>query len=174
MTLGGRNLTLIVDSQGQRLKRLVVVFSCLHRVFIVIVVALFVTWLAIDTRTRPNQLISFGGVCVFTLLVFLLSAHRTAVSFAVSQCRYHGDGCFETCSGLILQVIFNLFAETLDIAWPCAPVITESVKVLPCNNYKFYGDSLVQSRSDFLLVFRCHGGLCSGVWGCSSVLAFLS
>lgn len=41
-------------------------------------------------------------------------------------CRYHGDGCLET-----LQVISD---QSLDIAWPCAPVVSESVKVLPCNN----------------------------------------
>lgn len=49
-----------------------------------VVLALFVTWLALDTSRRPEQLISFGGVCAFILLLFLLSAHRTAVSFALS------------------------------------------------------------------------------------------
>ncbi|XP_061534135.1 sodium/nucleoside cotransporter 1 [Phycodurus eques] len=48
-------------------------------VFIVIVVVLLTLWLALDTRQRPEQLISFGGVCMFILLVFLCSAHRTAV-----------------------------------------------------------------------------------------------
>ncbi len=50
------------------------------RVFIVIVVGLLVAWLAIDTRKRPEQLISFGGVCLFIIAIFLFSAHRTAVS----------------------------------------------------------------------------------------------
>uniref|UniRef100_A0A3Q4AVZ8 Sodium/nucleoside cotransporter n=1 Tax=Mola mola TaxID=94237 RepID=A0A3Q4AVZ8_MOLML len=50
-------------------------------VFILVVLALFVVWLAIDTAKRPEQLISFGGVCLFTVLIFLLSAHRTAVSW---------------------------------------------------------------------------------------------
>ncbi|XP_070686612.1 sodium/nucleoside cotransporter 1 [Pempheris klunzingeri] len=50
-------------------------------VFIVAVVALLVVWLALDTAQRPQQLISFGGVCMFIVLIFLLSAHRTAVSW---------------------------------------------------------------------------------------------
>uniref|UniRef100_A0A8C9Y9H0 Solute carrier family 28 member 1 n=1 Tax=Sander lucioperca TaxID=283035 RepID=A0A8C9Y9H0_SANLU len=50
-------------------------------VFILAVVVLLVLWLALDTRHYPQQLVSFGGVCVFVVLVFLLSAHRTAVSW---------------------------------------------------------------------------------------------
>ncbi|KAL6106771.1 slc28a1 [Pungitius sinensis] len=50
-------------------------------VFILAAVALLVLWLALDTSQRPEQLISFGGVCIIVLLVFLLSAHRTAVSW---------------------------------------------------------------------------------------------
>uniref|UniRef100_A0A8C1TR43 Solute carrier family 28 member 1 n=1 Tax=Cyprinus carpio TaxID=7962 RepID=A0A8C1TR43_CYPCA len=50
-------------------------------VFIVIVVGLLVAWLAIDTRKRPEQLISFAGVCLFIIAIFLFSAHRTAVSW---------------------------------------------------------------------------------------------
>ncbi|XP_035520486.1 sodium/nucleoside cotransporter 1 [Morone saxatilis] len=50
-------------------------------VFILAALALFVVWLALDTSKRPEQLISFGGVCMFIVLIFLLSAHRTAVSW---------------------------------------------------------------------------------------------
>uniref|UniRef100_A0A8C1YRT2 Sodium/nucleoside cotransporter n=1 Tax=Cyprinus carpio TaxID=7962 RepID=A0A8C1YRT2_CYPCA len=49
--------------------------------FKVIVVGLLVAWLAIDTRKRPEQLISFAGVCLFIIAIFLFSAHRTAVSW---------------------------------------------------------------------------------------------
>ncbi|XP_077452309.1 sodium/nucleoside cotransporter 1 [Stigmatopora argus] len=48
-------------------------------VFIVIVVILLGLWLGLDTIQRPEQFISFGGVCMFSLLIFLFSAHRTAV-----------------------------------------------------------------------------------------------
>ncbi|KAM3608917.1 uncharacterized protein V6R79_006732 [Siganus canaliculatus] len=50
-------------------------------VFMVVAVALFVVWIALDTSKRPEQLISLGGVCVFVLIIFLLSEHRTAVSW---------------------------------------------------------------------------------------------
>ncbi|XP_056111845.1 sodium/nucleoside cotransporter 1 [Rhinichthys klamathensis goyatoka] len=50
-------------------------------VFIVIVLGLLVAWLVIDTRNRPEQLISFAGVCLFIIAIFLFSAHRTAVSW---------------------------------------------------------------------------------------------
>ncbi|XP_065139182.1 sodium/nucleoside cotransporter 1 [Paramisgurnus dabryanus] len=48
-------------------------------VFVVIVLGLLVAWLVVDTRKRPEQLISFGGVCLFVIVIFLFSAHRTAV-----------------------------------------------------------------------------------------------
>ncbi|XP_036417511.1 sodium/nucleoside cotransporter 1 [Colossoma macropomum] len=48
-------------------------------VFIVVVVGLLVAWLVVDTSKRPEQLISFGGVCLFILGMFIFSAHRHAV-----------------------------------------------------------------------------------------------
>uniref|UniRef100_A0A8C5N7E5 Sodium/nucleoside cotransporter n=1 Tax=Gouania willdenowi TaxID=441366 RepID=A0A8C5N7E5_GOUWI len=49
------------------------------RVFLLVVVVLLVCWLALDTSKRPEQLISFGGVCMFILLIFLFSVHRAEV-----------------------------------------------------------------------------------------------
>uniref|UniRef100_A0AAQ4PM98 Sodium/nucleoside cotransporter n=1 Tax=Gasterosteus aculeatus aculeatus TaxID=481459 RepID=A0AAQ4PM98_GASAC len=57
------------------------VFYRPFRVFILAAVALLVLWLVLDTSRRPEQLISFGGVWMFVVLVFLLSAHRTAVTW---------------------------------------------------------------------------------------------
>ncbi|KAL2093012.1 hypothetical protein ACEWY4_010324 [Coilia grayii] len=48
-------------------------------VFILVVVGLLVAWLAVDTSKRPEQLISFAGICMFIMGLFLFSAHRTAV-----------------------------------------------------------------------------------------------
>lgn len=59
--------------------------NCDFRIFILAALGLLVAWLVIDTRHRPEQLISFGGVCMFIVLVFLLSAHRSAVSFTISH-----------------------------------------------------------------------------------------
>ncbi|XP_037538822.1 sodium/nucleoside cotransporter 1 [Nematolebias whitei] len=50
-------------------------------VFIVIVLVLLLLWLVLDTSKRPEQLISFGGVCMFIVLLFLFSAHRAMVSW---------------------------------------------------------------------------------------------
>uniref|UniRef100_A0A3B5N109 Sodium/nucleoside cotransporter n=1 Tax=Xiphophorus couchianus TaxID=32473 RepID=A0A3B5N109_9TELE len=50
-------------------------------VFVLAVVGLLVVWLALDTRKRPEQLISFGGVCMFIVLLFLFSAHRAMISW---------------------------------------------------------------------------------------------
>ncbi|XP_029289215.1 sodium/nucleoside cotransporter 1 [Cottoperca gobio] len=50
-------------------------------VFNLAAAVLLLLWLVLDTRQRPEQFISFGGVCMFIVLVYLLSAHRTAVSW---------------------------------------------------------------------------------------------
>uniref|UniRef100_A0A674CTD5 Sodium/nucleoside cotransporter n=1 Tax=Salmo trutta TaxID=8032 RepID=A0A674CTD5_SALTR len=50
-------------------------------VFVVAVLFLLVTWLVVDTSKRPEQLISFGGVCMFILVIFIFSAHRTEVAW---------------------------------------------------------------------------------------------
>ncbi|XP_069018741.1 sodium/nucleoside cotransporter 1 [Embiotoca jacksoni] len=67
-------------------------------VFISTVVVLLVVWLAIDTSQRPEQLISFGGVCMFIVLLFLFSAHRTAVSW---RPVFWGLG-IQFCTGLFV------------------------------------------------------------------------
>lgn len=63
----------------------VCVCVCVFRVFIAIVLVLLLLWLVLDTSKRPEQLISFGGVCMFIVLLFLFSAHRAMVSFTRSS-----------------------------------------------------------------------------------------
>nr|XP_033776980.1 sodium/nucleoside cotransporter 1 [Geotrypetes seraphini] len=48
--------------------------------FVAILVGL-VLWLALDTSKRPEQLISFGGVCMFLIFLFACSKHHLAVSW---------------------------------------------------------------------------------------------
>ncbi|KAM4618250.1 sodium/nucleoside cotransporter 1 [Polymixia lowei] len=67
-------------------------------VFIVVVVVLLVVWLVLDTSKRPEQLIPFGGVCILVLLIFICSAHRTAVSW---KCVFWGL-CMQFCLGLFI------------------------------------------------------------------------
>uniref|UniRef100_A0A8C5AJZ3 Solute carrier family 28 member 1 n=1 Tax=Gadus morhua TaxID=8049 RepID=A0A8C5AJZ3_GADMO len=50
-------------------------------VFIASAVVLLIVWLALDTSQRPEQLISFAGICVFVLLSYIFSANRPAVSW---------------------------------------------------------------------------------------------
>ncbi|KAI4905295.1 hypothetical protein NFI96_022715, partial [Prochilodus magdalenae] len=56
-------------------------FRWIKWVFIVVVVGLLIAWLVVDTSKRPEQLISFGGVCLFILGLFIFSAHRYDVSW---------------------------------------------------------------------------------------------
>lgn len=49
-------------------------------VFIVILIALLATWIALDTSKRPNQLISMAGYIVIVLLLFLGSKYPGQVS----------------------------------------------------------------------------------------------
>ncbi|XP_006885202.1 PREDICTED: sodium/nucleoside cotransporter 1 isoform X1 [Elephantulus edwardii] len=56
-----------------------------------------VLWLILDTARRPEQLVSFAGVCMFIILLFAFSKHHRAVSWrAVSW-------------GLGLQFVLGLF-----------------------------------------------------------------
>ncbi|XP_032692749.1 sodium/nucleoside cotransporter 1 [Lontra canadensis] len=56
-----------------------------------------VLWLVLDTSQRPEQLVSFAGICVFVSLLFACSKHHRAVSWrAVSW-------------GLGLQLALGLF-----------------------------------------------------------------
>lgn len=56
-----------------------------------------ILWLALDTSQRPEQLVSFGGICVFLALLFAASKHHRAVSWrAVTW-------------GLGLQFVLGLF-----------------------------------------------------------------
>ncbi|XP_062861388.1 sodium/nucleoside cotransporter 1 isoform X2 [Trichomycterus rosablanca] len=48
-------------------------------IFILVVIGLLVTWLVVDTSKNPEQLISFGGVCLFVFGLYIFSAHRHAV-----------------------------------------------------------------------------------------------
>lgn len=95
----------------------------LCRVFIAVVLVLFVVWLVLDTSKRPEQLISFGGICVFILLLFILSAHRTAVSFAAGVELLWGQLFRNTCGCYRHTLSVAAFTETWDITCPFAPVI---------------------------------------------------
>ncbi|XP_060035459.1 sodium/nucleoside cotransporter 1 isoform X2 [Erinaceus europaeus] len=56
-----------------------------------------VLWLALDTAQRPEQLVSFAGVCIFLGLLFACSKHHCAVSWRA------------VAWGLGLQFVLGLF-----------------------------------------------------------------
>lgn len=49
------------------------------RVFVGLSVVGLILWLALDTAQRPEQLISFAGICMFILILFACSKHHSAV-----------------------------------------------------------------------------------------------
>ncbi|CAH2273195.1 sodium nucleoside cotransporter 1 [Pelobates cultripes] len=50
-------------------------------IFSLLVLAGLIAWLVLDTSKRPEQLISFAGVCMFVILLFIVSKHHRAVSW---------------------------------------------------------------------------------------------
>ncbi|XP_004852897.1 sodium/nucleoside cotransporter 1 isoform X5 [Heterocephalus glaber] len=62
-------------------------------------------WLALDTSQRPEQLVSFAGICVIVSLLFACSKHRHAVSWqAVTW-------------GLGLQFVLGLFVIRTELGF---------------------------------------------------------
>ncbi|XP_045142233.1 sodium/nucleoside cotransporter 1 [Echinops telfairi] len=53
----------------------------LRRVLALVALLGLILWLILDTARRPEQLVSFAGVCVFLLLLFACSKHHRAVSW---------------------------------------------------------------------------------------------
>lgn len=88
--------------------------------FILVVVGLLVAWLAVDTSKRPEQLISFGGICMFIVILFLSSAHRTAVRVMSLTVRgvlidpflYNGTPFFSSLPQALI------FEHTADFVFP--------------------------------------------------------
>lgn len=56
-------------------------FKWLKWVFSLVILVLLIVWLAVDTSKRPEQLISFAGVWMFIIVIYILSAHRSAVNW---------------------------------------------------------------------------------------------
>lgn len=52
----------------------------LFRVFSGVALVGLILWLALDTAQRPEQLVSFAGICMFILILFACSKHHSAVS----------------------------------------------------------------------------------------------
>uniref|UniRef100_A0A8C9SAG0 Sodium/nucleoside cotransporter n=1 Tax=Scleropages formosus TaxID=113540 RepID=A0A8C9SAG0_SCLFO len=104
-------------------------WKCAHRVFLVVVLALLVTWLAVDTSKRPEQLISFGGICLFLLLIYIFSVHREAVSWRA------------VFWGLGLQFVIGLFVIRTEPGLTAFKWLGDQVQIFL--NYTIAGSSFV-------------------------------
>uniref|UniRef100_A0AAZ3SX92 Sodium/nucleoside cotransporter n=1 Tax=Oncorhynchus tshawytscha TaxID=74940 RepID=A0AAZ3SX92_ONCTS len=98
-------------------------------VFVVAVLVLLVTWLVVDTSKRPEQLISFGGVCMFILVIFIFSAHRTEVAWR------------SVFWGLGLQFCIGLFVIRTEPGLTAFQWLGEQVQIFL--NYTKHGSSFV-------------------------------
>nr|XP_028706707.1 sodium/nucleoside cotransporter 2 isoform X1 [Macaca mulatta] len=64
-----------------------------------------ILWLALDTAQRPEQLISFAGICMFILILFACSKHHSAVSWRT------------VFWGLGLQFVFGILVMRTDLGY---------------------------------------------------------
>lgn len=78
-----------------------------------------ILWLVLDTSQRPEQLVSFGGICMFISLLFAFSKHHRAVSWrAVSW-------------GLVLQFTLGLFVIRTEPGFIAFQWLGDQIQVLP-------------------------------------------
>ncbi|XP_016041123.1 sodium/nucleoside cotransporter 2 [Erinaceus europaeus] len=74
----------------------------MKRVFAGLCLVGLILWLALDTAKRPEQLISFAGICMFVLILFACSKRHSAVSWRT------------VLWGLGLQFVFGILVIRTD------------------------------------------------------------
>nr|AAH77436.1 Slc28a2-prov protein [Xenopus laevis] len=98
-------------------------------VFCLLVLAGLIAWLVIDTSKRPEQLISFGGVCMFILILFLLSKHHRAVSWRA------------VFWGLGLEFVLGIFIIRTEPGYQAFKFVGEQIQIFL--NYTTAGSGFV-------------------------------
>uniref|UniRef100_A0A9L0TI43 Solute carrier family 28 member 1 n=1 Tax=Equus caballus TaxID=9796 RepID=A0A9L0TI43_HORSE len=111
-----------------------------------------VLWLALDTSRRPEQLVSFAGICVFIGLLFACSKHHRAVSWrAVSW-------------GLGLQFILGLFVIRTEPGFTAFQWLGDQIQIFlrytEAGSSFVFGDTLVKDVFAFqvlpiIVFFSC-------------------
>ncbi|KAK2506355.1 hypothetical protein MC885_011246 [Smutsia gigantea] len=111
-----------------------------------------ILWLALDTAQRPEQLISFAGICMFILILFACSKHHSAVSWRA------------VFWGLGLQFVFGILVIRTDpgfiaFQWLGNQIQTFLNYTVAGSSFVF-GDMLVTSAFAFqalpiILFFGC-------------------
>nr|XP_054095566.1 sodium/nucleoside cotransporter 2 isoform X6 [Callithrix jacchus]XP_054095567.1 sodium/nucleoside cotransporter 2 isoform X6 [Callithrix jacchus]XP_054095568.1 sodium/nucleoside cotransporter 2 isoform X6 [Callithrix jacchus]XP_054095569.1 sodium/nucleoside cotransporter 2 isoform X6 [Callithrix jacchus] len=98
-------------------------------VFAGVSLVVLILWLALDTAQRPEQLISFAGICMFILILFACSKHHSAVSWRA------------VFWGLGLQFVFGVLVIRTDLGYNAFKWLGEQVQIFL--NYTVAGSSFV-------------------------------
>nr|XP_045013313.1 sodium/nucleoside cotransporter 2 isoform X1 [Jaculus jaculus] len=111
-----------------------------------------ILWLALDTAQRPEQLISFAGICMFILILFVCSKHHRAV-------------CWRTVFwGLGLQFVFGILVIRTDPGFNAFQWLGNQIQIFlsytVAGSSFVFGDTLVQNVFAFqslpiIIFFGC-------------------
>ncbi|KAM8780979.1 sodium/nucleoside cotransporter 2 [Rhynchonycteris naso] len=88
-----------------------------------------ILWLVLDTAQRPEQLVSFAGICMFILILFACSKHHSAVSWRT------------VLWGLGLQFVFGILIIRTDLGFNAFQWLGNQVQIFL--NYTVAGSSFV-------------------------------
>ncbi|ELV09790.1 sodium/nucleoside cotransporter 2 isoform X1 [Tupaia chinensis] len=88
-----------------------------------------ILWLALDTAQKPEQLISFAGICMFVLILFACSKHHSAVSWRA------------VFWGLGLQFVFGILVIRTDPGFNAFQWLGDQIQIFL--NYTVAGSSFV-------------------------------
>nr|XP_005889450.1 PREDICTED: sodium/nucleoside cotransporter 2 [Bos mutus] len=111
-----------------------------------------ILWLALDTAQRPEQLISFAGICMFIIILFACSKHHSAVSWRA------------VLWGLGLQFVFGILVIRTDPGFNAFQWLGEQVQIFlsytVAGSSFVFGDVLVKDVFAFqalpiILFFGC-------------------
>ncbi|XP_062946129.1 sodium/nucleoside cotransporter 2 [Cynocephalus volans] len=111
-----------------------------------------ILWLALDTAQRPEQLISFAGICMFILVLFVCSKHHSAVSWRA------------VFWGLGLQFIFGMLVIRTDPGFNAFQWLGDQIQIFldytVAGSSFVFGDTLVEDVFAFqvlpiILFFGC-------------------
>ncbi|XP_012583989.1 PREDICTED: sodium/nucleoside cotransporter 2 [Condylura cristata] len=101
----------------------------MKRVFAGLALVGLILWLAIDTAKRPQQLISFAGICMFVVILFACSKHHSAVSWRA------------VFWGLGLQFVFGILVIRTDPGFIAFQWLGDQIQIFL--NYTLAGSSFV-------------------------------
>ncbi|GAB1286815.1 Sodium/nucleoside cotransporter 2 [Apodemus speciosus] len=111
-----------------------------------------ILWLALDTAQRPEQLISFAGICMFILILFACSKHHSAV-------------CWRTVFwGLGLQFVFGILVIRTEPGFNAFQWLGDQIQIFLAYTVEgsgfVFGDTLVQNVFAFqslpiIIFFGC-------------------